>query len=192
MNIERMLILADHLKTVPHAPEGSINTGPGDVSRFNMNHYICGTTACIAGWACELFCPNGSADVSGIHSMAMLKLGLDPKDAGNLFLNNNGFVSMDRDLPYIEPPEAVDAILRMVRAKVVRLLRLGAVSPFGGLHIVIEDLNIDDESIRMCLDRPGLSPDERGVALYMLRLDENGRQDLLIKAGQAQWGEFND
>jgi hypothetical protein len=124
--------------------------------------------------------------------MAMLKLGLDPKDAGNLFLNNNGFVSMDRDLPYIEPPEAVDAILRMVRAKVVRLLRLGAVSPFGGLHIVIEDLNIDDESIRMCLDRPGLSPDERGVALYMLRLDENGRQDLLIKAGQAQWGEFND
>ena len=47
MNIERMLILADHLKTVPHAPEGSINTGPGDVSRFNMNHYICGTAACI-------------------------------------------------------------------------------------------------------------------------------------------------
>ena len=44
----------------------------------------------------------------------------------------------------------------------------------------------------MYLDSPGLSSDERGVALFMLRLDENGRQDLLIKAGKAQWGEFND
>ncbi|TFZ81281.1 hypothetical protein [Candidatus Macondimonas diazotrophica] len=189
MNIERMLILADHLKTVPHTEAWPLTSGPA-LSGFNMAHYICGTSACIAGWACELFGPI-ERYVSDIYGWASFKLDLDEKAAKDLFLNDNSFVSKGKDLASIEPMEAVDAILRMARQEVARLIWIEDVSPFGGLHIVIEDLNIDDESIQMCLDSGGLSPAERGVALYLLRLDEAGRQSLLVEAGQAQWGDFD-
>lgn len=53
------------------------------------------------------------------------------------------------------------------------------VHAFGPLHIVVEDLNVDDENLRACMRLPECTGVHMTVAEYLLTLDEDERYDLL-------------
>lgn len=127
MNVDRMLQLADHIETLPHAPVKFTSVGPqvidaddlieesdlSEVTEFNMLEFHCGTTACIAGHAVKLFSERDTSVPIDRH--AAILLGLDGVQKTDLFYNFDGYVSTEKSLEKITPKEAADAIRRMVK-----------------------------------------------------------------------------
>ena len=52
---------------------------------------------------------------------------------------------------------------------------LAGVSPFGGLHIVVADWNIEDDNLEWCMERDDLSDAEKLAAKAMLALSVEQR-----------------
>lgn len=48
--------------------------------------------------------------------------------------------------------------------------RLRAADPFGGLHIVVEDWNLDASNVRFCRDYPDSTAEERQLATDLLAM----------------------
>lgn len=69
----------------------------------------------------------------------------------------------DYGFPTCVSPAVLDAAAKM-----------DACDPFGDLHVVIDDWNIEDEHIEWCRAKPGLIPLDRAAidALAALTLDE--------------------
>jgi hypothetical protein len=55
--------------------------------------------------------------------------------------------------------------------------------PFGALHIVISDLNTDDENIWCCARRPDATDDEKQICCALLEMSEDEREPFLISCG---------
>lgn len=58
------------------------------------------------------------------------------------------------------------------------------VDHFGEAHIVVSDLNVDDENIGQLLHNPNATDDERTIARLLLAMPEDEREPFLLKIEQ--------
>lgn len=91
MNVERILQLADVIEKTPHRLRYSETMKWRRLSGFNMSNWHCGTTGCIAGWACDVF-GNGNEPfyTDEIQFDAAVLLGLPHHIADDLFVPTDG------------------------------------------------------------------------------------------------------
>jgi hypothetical protein len=55
--------------------------------------------------------------------------------------------------------------------------------PFGEAHVVIADLNVDDENLTHLAHNKLATADEREMALGLLAMPENDREPFLLECG---------
>lgn len=60
--------------------------------------------------------------------------------------------------------------------------RIRAADPYGALHIVIDDLNLDDDSILSCLADKNITNDEAALARDLLKLSDENRDAVFMEA----------
>ena len=113
MNIERCLILADHIEKCEHYA-GSVPRNAGTTT-FQMNRYRfqCGSPACIGGHACTLFDVDRLYTNDSLFETARRVLSLTHEDAQMLF---EPFVA----LPFIERTEILGKISPKMAADTIR------------------------------------------------------------------------
>lgn len=70
----------------------------------------------------------------------------------------------------------------MTEDEIIRLFR--EVDPFGPLHLVVCDGNVEDDHIDYCLEGPDASDTERAFGLALKNLEVSRREHLWFKA----WG----
>ena len=133
MNVERLRLLADHVETLEHAKgartdhlEHRETTPFPEVRLFNMNwyfgmayadldeyyddagHHPCRSSACLAGWTCLLWPPDGPRD-RGAKEYAQEALDLTLQEATVLFTPNAEFPGPLSQLTFITPADAARA-----------------------------------------------------------------------------------
>ncbi len=108
MNIERMKILAEHLREL--GPDADLGF---DMSTFyyseSDNDFRCGTVACIAGHACHLF--TGIIPKTNIDEVAAGLLGLTEDESDALFFGYGFAEAFEEGITAKEAANAIDQMI---------------------------------------------------------------------------------
>ena len=118
MNTERLLILASHVRELPHSKTNSPEfelISHGELEGFDMRFVAakteCGTVGCLAGYTCMLFAKGKQLSIA----LATGLLELTKQESERLFSPTTP--NSDSDWNEITPVKAADACLQLADGK---------------------------------------------------------------------------